>query len=266
MEPKRLVWDREGEAARFQQECSWALRWGMWPEAYAAAESAWLLGLQTEPVATVKLKALREQMASDSFKTREGISIFLSNPGLRFDPVRDVMWTISPPVDRYVGIAIEAASFFAGISRLPETTWSTNQSWVDLGSNVLATASSVLRHQYYFGWPSNTFHPDLRILREATRNLASVLPPERVRSLLFRDGAFWQDASTATVSMYREAFETSETDDAMVFSRDMVEPFWIAWTPADRENGNRQWAELIASLQDSTNRTFRARAALLKLH
>ncbi len=40
------AWNASDEAAQYLEEANWALKWRMYPEAQAAAESAWALGMR----------------------------------------------------------------------------------------------------------------------------------------------------------------------------------------------------------------------------
>src|SRR5205823_1149970 len=50
-------WDREREAAQHLDEADWAIRWDMFQEAQAAADSSWVLGLQTPEAAAARVSA-----------------------------------------------------------------------------------------------------------------------------------------------------------------------------------------------------------------
>jgi len=260
-------WDQDAEAERFEQESAWAMRWQMWPETYAAAESAWELGRHTEAVATARLKGLLGQTAPDSaFNYDAPRTTHIANTQRQYDPVRDVAWTSNPPQPTDVAHAIEAASVYAGISSLPDCTWKTNTSWVSLGTNVLSSASAVIAHQYLYNWRSNRYHQDLPLLREAVRGLASALPKQEIAALSLRMGGYWQETPAATAQVCRQNIESGEADPRLLFSRTPYEPFWVGWTRADREYGVRQWDAFISGLQRSTNRMVRAQAALLRLY
>jgi len=230
-------WDRGSEAERFAEEASWALRWRVWPEAYAAAESAWALGRHTEAIGTLQLNALLPQIVPDDvWITDAAHNIRTSNEGRQYDPVRNAAWTTDAPAATDVKLAFEAESIYAGISRASETTWQTNGPWLDLGSNVLAKISGVIRHQYLYGWRSDNWDPDLPALRESARDLALMLPKERIRALVLLEGPYWQETSIAAVRLYRQALETDGFGEsrALVFSRDVYHPFWVGWSPVDR--------------------------------
>jgi hypothetical protein len=63
---KSVQWDPAREAREHAEEANWALRWKMYPEAQAAADSAWALGLQTRPVAVTRSLAYgRDHAQSD---------------------------------------------------------------------------------------------------------------------------------------------------------------------------------------------------------
>lgn len=267
IDSKIITWDRAAEAERFEQECSWGLRWRMWPETYAAAESAWQLGRHTESAATARLLALLNQTAPDQdFDFDFERKIRSSNRARRYDPVRDAAWTTNQPPASDVAHALEAASSYVGLSALPECSWNTNAAWLDLGTNILVTASAVIAHQYLYGWRFTHFDSDLPALRAAVRNLASALPAQRVDDLAWRMSTYWYDSPAATAGFYRNKIESGSCDPIRLFTRSIFEPLWVAWSPADRETGAREWQNLLSGLQRSTNSQVRAQAALLKLH
>lgn len=263
------LWDRDGEAERFEQESMWAMRWHMWPEAYASAESSWALGRHTETVVTYKVKSLLQQIQPDDEWVFDPVKfIRYSNRGHMTDPIRNVMWTTNVPAGGDIPLTMEAVSTYGGVMRSPEFHWQTNAAWLDLGSNVLATASLVIRHQYLYGWPSNSFDPDLPVLRQETRDFATLLPKSRAQPLLLRRGACWQETPLAATRMYCEALNSGAPGAAgmLFFSRDAYDPIWVGWTPLDREQGEHQWNDFITELQSSTNQAERANGALFKLY
>jgi hypothetical protein len=262
------TWPRESEAERFEQEAAWALRWRMWPEAYAAAESAWALGRHSESVAAAQVNGLLEQLIpEDVWRYDYDRNVKFSNPRRHYDFVRDVAWTTNAPEPDDVPMAIEAAGLY-GSQRGPETPWATNAAWLALGSNVLGKISGVIRHQYLYGWPSNDFHPDLPILRGMARDLAMLLPREQIRGLLMLEGPYWQETAADAVKLFRDAMRDGdfEAERTVIFSRDPYAPFWVGWRPIERETGRRVWDQFIAELLASTNSATQADGALIKLH
>lgn len=262
-----MSWEGAAEAERYEQESSWALRWHMWPEAYAAAESAWQLGRHTEETAAARITSLLAQTSPDRCYHGDPYGIyFIFNTNRQYDCFRDVAWTSFPPKPEDVVRSLEAASAFVGVCNQPEIFWNTNASWIRLGTNILATVSEVLAHQYHYGWRNNSFHPDLDLLREAANSLASVLPQEEAKTLRFKMGAFWRGSPRESVEFYRKVIESGGSDPELVFARNVHQPFWVGWSKKDREDGSKAWAGLISDLQLSTNRTSRAYSALFKLH
>ena len=260
-------WDATAEAERFEQEGLWALRWQMWPEAYAAAESAWHLGRRSEAVADARIRGLLRQTSPEAdFHFDQTRRISFKNRNRQHDPIKGTTWTTNPPQTEDVAYSIEAASAYIGISGMPEGTWKTNVTWTSLGTNTLAVISAVIAHQYHYGWRSDHYHPDLPVLRKAARDLAETLPTGLSKPFLIRLGAFWQETSHDSAETYRKGIETGQFDVERVFLRDEYEPFWVGWSLQDRVKGKAIWADLILDLRCSTNRTVRAQAALLKLH
>jgi Ca2+-binding EF-hand superfamily protein len=164
-----------------------------------------------------------------------------------------------------VTLAIEAAGSWQAINQSEGPAWSQDKAWLELGSAVLTNASAIIRHQYLYGWRSNVFHPDLAILRQLCRDLCAALPIESSRPLLLKQGAFWQEGPVDAMATLRQTWARDPASYATGIVRDPYEPFWVGWSPRDREVGVKQWAGFISELQSSTNRLDRAFGSMLKL-
>lgn len=65
-------WQAEAEAAKYLDEAKWALKWGMIPEAQAAAESAWALGKRDVECAVVRIRAYLPEVPPSNAGFRYG--------------------------------------------------------------------------------------------------------------------------------------------------------------------------------------------------
>jgi hypothetical protein len=281
-ETSLVVWDPDKEAARYQAEAEWALRWGMWPEAKAAAESAFALGRCTEEVAGMKVRALLEMA-----RTRESF---------KYDPIRGAGWAANAPAPEVLPRAQEALeAYLTHCARAGTARWQTNATWLELGLDAVQTAALVLRHHYFHGWRQDQFDAALPELREATRQVAESLPAaaQRVGSrppfrspgtlldldmleappawnraeLIGRFGCLWQERPRDAIGTYRALLASGEyaRERERILARLWHEPMWVGWSRADRTAGASEWREFVGGLQHSTNRMEAAEGALLAL-
>ena len=59
-------WKGAEEAAQYFDEATWALKWGVLPEAQAAAESAWALGKRDMECAVVRVRAYASEVSNEA--------------------------------------------------------------------------------------------------------------------------------------------------------------------------------------------------------
>jgi hypothetical protein len=223
--------------------------------------------------------------------------------GWAFDPIRNCGWNEKAPLPEVAPHALEALELFHFQCLSTDTNrWRTNTAWLELGLDALKTAAEVLRHHYFFGCKQNHFDETLPELRAAARDVCDLLagcpplnspnppPPDRsepdptgrwidVVGIL---GPLWQESPQHAIELFRKLMErgayarnrldilTGNYSDhepyGQVQARSWKEPFWVGWTPNDREHGEKLWNEFISELLASTNRASQAEGALLKLH
>src|SRR5207247_2328046 len=63
---RATAWSPAEESEQYFAEAKWAARWGMMPEAAAAAESSWALGKKQPEVAELRLSAYRSMLEAGS--------------------------------------------------------------------------------------------------------------------------------------------------------------------------------------------------------
>lgn len=266
------AWNPAAEAERFEQEATWALRWRMWPEAFAAAESAAALGRRTEPVVAMMVRALIEQT-----RTTEAF---------QFDAIARRGWATDAPASKVLAHAVDALqTFLAHCQTAAPERWRTNGPWLEHGLDAVQAGALVLRHYYWHGWRTDRWPEDLAVLREALRDVVAVLPVKAARKepprwqarppgvlysreqALVLHGPFWQETPQDALRLWRElmdsgAFERRRTE---VLLRAWQDPLWIGWTRADRESGAAAWESFIGGLAKATNTAARAEGLLFRL-
>lgn len=241
-------WKPVQEAAQFFDEAKWAFRWSLWPEAQAASESAWALGLRTPEVAALRIRAYGEEvMRIDLTVTRQTVPRVPE--AARLKPARRAVELFSQ----------DAALVFTNGP-------STNREWFELGLHTLQRAASMLDgfHNTAELRPGN--EEALATLREATRKLIPVLdasrPPrgqweklseshhwranlEKLDLVKWHQGGVWFDRPEDSLPMFRQMLETGSHPQGL--------PRIVGWTWADRKRVPAVVRQFVESLRGSTN-------------
>ncbi len=171
-------WNASDEAAQYFDEAKWALRWEIYPEAQAAADSAWALGKRDLNCALVRVRAYTMETLSRAEPCEQG-TIYISggepasalNWGIKhvsdtylaavFDKrYREIDYAaiISPPDPKGIDSATHALELYYEYSRTssdgePKVLWRGvgwndwhNSDWYNLGIEDLVAASKVLQN------------------------------------------------------------------------------------------------------------------------
>lgn len=113
-------WNATDEAGQYLKEASWALKWGVFPEAEAAADSAWALGKQDLDCALVQVQA------------------YTSDVSAHIEKYQTLDWTFAPTYDANehpVGPAPSESEVQAEIARMK-----------------VKHPQMMLYHEYYSGY------------------------------------------------------------------------------------------------------------------
>ena len=263
-------WSAADEAAQYFAEAQWALRWGAYSEAQAAAESAWALGRRDHAAAMLRV---RTYMVS---------------------PDAGKMVIYYPPKERpdaqNIDFALRALDIYNESSRnLSADQPKVDSDWYRLGLENVAVASRVLQ---VFNWSPDFYRPvagKLTELRAATRSTAGwisrspsvhdsyfvgdrVVPYDdlyhfeeipSIFSVQLDCGCLWQETPEDCLALYRELMSSPVfcyLHDRFWF-RDgyhgsalrLLPPRLIAWNDADQKRIPIVWGTFIGELNGSTN-------------
>jgi hypothetical protein len=89
--PTAREWNAADEARQYFEEAKWAMRWGVYPEAQAAAESAWALGKKDEECAIARVQAWKSEIDTGGYT-----SIPFTNPD-NLQDVTNSAWGAAAP-------------------------------------------------------------------------------------------------------------------------------------------------------------------------
>ena len=275
-------WTATNEAAQFYDEARWALRWGVYSEAQAAAESAWALGKQDMDCATVRIQAY--MISPDT-----GESVIYYPPQQPPDP-QDILFILH---------ALQLYNEFS--HNLPSDEPKVDSSWYLLGLEDLTVASRVLQ---VFNWSPDFYKPaaeKLAELRAAARSTAQWISQspsvhdgyfvgDRVAvydelyhfeekpsifGLKVDCGCLWQETPEDCVALYRELmgspvfcylqdrlwFRDSDHNSALR----VLPPRLIAWNETDQKRIPYVWNDFVQELNASSNALLQLEAKAVVL-
>ncbi len=273
--PTLKEWNADEEAGQYFQEAQWALRWGLFEQAQAAAESAWALGKRDLETATVRVKAWLVPPTYD-VERRGSLTIRTTNPS-RAEAAR------KPPDAASADRAQRALELFLEYSRsLDPGKVKTDSPWYRLGIEDLTVASRWLQHFYLVPQAQPSARASLERLRGSARALAewlAGLPSSRAEydvtdrlmsgdevykayvesTNIFRCavnwGCFWQERPEDTLVLYRELMRGAlfcRIHGELWFRR-ANRPALVGWSAADEQRVPAVWNSFLAELAGSTN-------------
>lgn len=252
-------WQTADEAEQFASDAKWALRWGLLPQAQAASESAWALGLRTKDVATMRIHAYADGVAGDN----------LQPPDL---PDAELLKPLARALELYCD---NTRRDFA-------TTAPSDEGWYFMGCRVIRISLTMLDGFYNAAELRAGHEDELADVRALTRQAVSV------QAGLPRPSLNWDRFKTNGALMNRymfdlEAFDRVKWDgggrmfehpqDAPALFRTMLEngyapqslPGIIGWTWDDRKQVPKIIRQFIADLCASTNVALKLQGLSLAL-
>jgi hypothetical protein len=277
----RKQWDPASEASQHLDEAEWALRWKMYEEAQAAADSAWALGLQTPQSAAARsLAYARAALAPDrQWIHNMGPSLFES------------FATVDPPPQREELQALRVGLAVTENALEQNPLWLTNQQWNSAVNAALEAAGETLAHYYWC--PKFAKNEDLPEVRQMARSIlnSDINNPENRRRFWFETNApsaaeldayykgpnVFQSAATYSglfnetpedaVAMYRRLVSGSAFPYVreFIFGRHPQQPRLPAWRGKDGGPVKKLWTGFVSELLTSTNAMLRIEGKFFNL-
>ncbi|MEN9573840.1 MAG: hypothetical protein RL514_1695 [Verrucomicrobiota bacterium] len=276
--PTDAAWGTPEEAAKYFEEARWASRWGMRPEARAAADAAWALGLRGVELATVRLAGWTAELQATTAWREEARQT-----------ARGYLVALRPPDPRQLEMALQALSFFTSYGNLPaDTEPELVFTWLSTGLRAVDHSTSVLRHYYRAieaGRDQGKALAELRALARTSfeRVAASPLVTNGVLQVQVRQvrpngttvfdrkvellptraagGSYW----VGDVSQGRAWLAELVTHPAYfsTLRGELLRPFPLTcWTVAERQAAPQAWAALVDEWGRSTNAALRIEGQL----
>ena len=245
-------WKPAEEADQFYAEAQWACQWKLYPQAQAAAESAWALGKRTTDAAQVLVRSYTESVVDWGAHENR----------LRVLQVPDA--SAFPPVDRGFEFVLQNHQVLFTQANAMES--------FKLGVRLLRQAFGLLESYYYAAEMRPEHADELLGLREKVRRMFKLMD---VQAPAITNAMKWDDPRLAYAKLkWSEggaAFEHPE--DALGFYRDCLvagarpetPPRIIGWTWPDRERAPAATRRLVEDACASTNTAVRLEGSFLVL-
>jgi len=298
LSPTVTEWNASEEARQFFAEATWALRWKMYPEAQAAAESAWALGKRDLECALVRIRAYVDEVPG--ILPTNVMRFHAGKPDLRYVRIAE------PLNSRFCDNALCALQYYYEFCRTypegmrmtitpgPDTHTGSYSDWYRLGLDVLEAATRIL--QYYYFRPDARAQvadklPELRALACQVADLIANEPSVResyfvgdrlvpydeladtigtspnIFDCMVRCGCFWQERPEDTVALYRRLMSSPVfcyIHTAFWF-RESLQPRFVAWNETEERSIPLVAEAFLNELSNSTNPLLRLEAKALRL-
>jgi hypothetical protein len=248
-------WNAAAEAEQFYAEAQWALKWNLYPEARAGAESAWALGKRNSDSAGALFQAYSESVPTPWVNSSELYVHALPD----MDPY--------PLFTRALEIlAHNPTEFFCG----------TNSSTIErftLGYGTLFKAAGQLESYYYAAEARPGHEEQLAELRKQMRDAFSVMnahpmletnrpwmkgiPQDAFNKLEWEEGGVCFDRPEDALPFYRQLLKNGAHPNQL--------PRLIGWTWPDRQRVRPTVREFVREICNDTNPVTRLEGLYLAL-
>jgi hypothetical protein len=245
--PAVKEWNADDEAAQYFDEARWAIRWGIYPEAQAATESAWALGRQNSDSGILLIRAYAESFPEHPLNMNEIAVLAIPDAG-RF-----------APLDRALEVFTQNAPLlFAGPA-------ATNASAFKLGFQLLRRGAGQLESYYYAAEARTGHEAELLALRERMRLAFKVMEAhpfsgkdpfhswpdlgQQYKKLKWEEGGVCFDHPESALSFYNDLLDSAARPEHL--------PRLVGWSWADRQHVPALLHRFVAEACAHTNPAVR---------
>jgi hypothetical protein len=275
-------WDQQSEAREHAEEAAWSLRWGMYPEAQAAGDSAWALGFRTRRLAVTRTLAHARDYAAF------GPSFSSTASAYR----RIILVDRLPSRERFESIYRGAAILHDFLTSDPDAV-----SYPEVYPAVcefLGSSGNILQAYHFSMEARQGLEDQLAELRAMSRKIEAIARAnpdvrrpfwnaasaglDRNKIYRYLNGtnvvtqtakytAMFQDTPEGAIEVYRDLMQA----DAFPFlrlrfsNRTDKPPLVSAWNWADRERSFTVWDAFVRELLSSTNLFTQIEGRMLEL-
>jgi len=221
-----VEWNAADEANQFFAEAQWALKWGLYPQAQTAAESAWALGRKTQDMASLLIHTYADSVPEDGLGSSSELN-------LRVLQIPDA--SSFAPLDRGLEIFDQSQALLFGGTNTTRSC--------QLGLRLLRPAFGLLESYYYAAEMRASHAEELVSLREKIRRALAVMdahplfetnslgswnnPQTIYAKLKWNEGGICFEHPEAALDFYRNLLKSG--------ARPEILPRIIGWSWADRQ-------------------------------
>jgi hypothetical protein len=216
------AWDTAAESTQYLNEAQWMFKWAMFPEAKAACENAWALGLQTSEVAQIRVKSYLASAGNPGYGAIDRdpprvTFVRFNTPHL--GNTRIATTFAAPSQSENLTDLLRAAELFSdGYHHFTSHTGA-DTNWIRLGTNVITQSSEWLRYFYFTVEERSGHEDDLAELRRLTREFSDWLDGLPLNLAIETTnwawikgtrGAFWFESPEQGANFYRQIIKTGQ--------------------------------------------------------
>ena len=285
-------WNAADEAQQYFEEAKWALRWGLYSEAQAAADSAWALGKHDLDCAAVRVKSyqLDSQPAGPNelyqrviYKSLTGtpgdIESFIRETteanhgdvlfGLKGNYVQAVILKQPPDPVRFVRFVHALELYRAQFDSLKLSDPAIRKDWCELGASLLENAGEWLRDYYLASKARKEMDDQLSKTRRLASEIAGALgeiPESNIKSYwnaMGLYGVLWCETARQGVGLYENLFRAHQFAAIRQHVNDtdpcdkVILPGLVDWTSNNDQPTIQMWRNLVKEMCASTNGDIR---------
>ncbi|HEX5397779.1 MAG TPA: hypothetical protein VFY06_01880 [Verrucomicrobiae bacterium] len=259
------VWNAADEAEQYFKEAQWAMKWGLYSEAQAAAESAWALGRRNSETATLRIRAY-----SLSVPLMQ-MHIFVQDPENTF--TKEIVKFAVPDASQFMPLNRAMELYSQDARYILDGTNGPSGKELTMGLQLLRRTSSLLE-SYNYAVEMRTGHEEeLREMREKMRQMLTVLdehlasstnqfppwndPRENIKWLKWEEGSLCFDQPEAALPMFRQVVQSGYFPDDP--------PRFVVWSWENRKRTPRLTRQFVTEICSDTNPAVRLEGLYLAI-
>jgi TolB-like protein len=254
--PAVQEWNAGDEAERYFAEANWAMRWELYPEAQATAESAWALGRRNAETAALRIRAYSQSVPLEP-------PIATQAPENLFG--REITILAVPDASHFRPLNRGMELYCQDAGYILDGTNGPNAEGFTMGLQLLRRTAGLLESYYYAAEMRAGHEEQLADLRERMRDMLTVLdehpfsgtnqfpswndPPEDYQWLKWEEGGICFNQPEEALPMLRRLLEAGYRPDDL--------PRLVGWSWESRKRIPGLTRQFVVEICSDTNPAVR---------
>jgi hypothetical protein len=246
-------WNASDESEHYFEDAKWAMRWGLYPEAQMAVESAWALGRWNSETAKLRIRAYSQSVPLLHMQ------VFVSEPEFMF--AKEIVKLEVPDASQFKPLSRAMELYCQDARYILDGTNGPNVQVFIMGLQLLNRTASLLESYNHAVELRASHGEELRDLREKMRQMLTVLdehlltstnqfpswsdPREGYKWLKWEEGSVCFDQPEEALPMFRHIVETGYYPDGL--------PRFVAWSWESRKRIPRLTRQFVTEIFSDTN-------------